>query len=77
MKKQNPHVVPYQDNWAVRKENSSRVSSIHKTQGEAIIAGRKTAKRERSELVIHSPNGKIRDKDSYGRDPIPPRDRKF
>ncbi|MGV2085677.1 MULTISPECIES: hypothetical protein [unclassified Rhizobium] len=24
-------------------------------------------------MVIHRPNGQIRDKDSYGRDPFPPR----
>jgi len=29
-----------------------------------------------SELVIHRPNGQIRDKDSFGNDPNPPRDRK-
>lgn len=77
MKNNNPHVVPYQDRWAVRKENSHRVSSTHQTQSEAIAAGRKTAQRERSELFIHRPNGEIRDRDSYGNDPNPPRDTKY
>jgi hypothetical protein len=27
-------------------------------------------------VVIHRPDGRIRDSDSYGNDPIPPRDRK-
>ncbi|WP_141695337.1 DUF2188 domain-containing protein, partial [Klebsiella pneumoniae] len=26
-----------------------------------------------SELVIHRPNGQIRDRDSYGKDPFPPK----
>ena len=38
--------------------------------------GRSQAQRERTELVIHRPNGQIRDSDSYGSDPFPPRDKK-
>jgi hypothetical protein len=34
------------------------------------------ALRERVEVVIHGRNGKIRDSDSYGNDPFPPRDRR-
>lgn len=47
------------------------------TQKEAIDYGRKVAINQQSELVIHGVNGKIRDKDSYGNDPIPPRDTKM
>jgi hypothetical protein len=32
--------------------------------------------RNESELVIHRPNGQIRDKDSFGSDPCPPKDQK-
>lgn len=35
------------------------------------------AQKNHVEVVIHSRDGKIRDKDSYGNDPIPPRDRKY
>jgi hypothetical protein len=31
--------------------------------------GRKLAEQEQSELVIHSEDGKIREKDSHGNDP--------
>jgi hypothetical protein len=34
------------------------------------------ALRRRSEVVIHRPNGQIRDKDSYGNDPRRVRDTK-
>jgi hypothetical protein len=34
------------------------------------------AKKNQSEVVIHGRDGKIRDKDSYGNDPHPPRDKK-
>jgi len=50
--------------------------STHLTQGAAAQAGRRVAQRNQSELVIHRPNGRIRDKDSFGNDPMPPRDTK-
>jgi uncharacterized protein YdaT len=70
------HVVPHRGRWGVRGEGNERVTSIHDTQGEAINRARGIAQRERSEVVIHRPDGRIRDKDSYGRDPYPPRDEK-
>jgi hypothetical protein len=73
----NQHVVPHDDGWAVRGAGNSRVTSIHPTQGDAIDAARDIARNERSEVVIHRPDGTIRDKDSYGNDPCPPRDRKY
>lgn len=76
MSKKNQHVVPHNGNWAVRGVGNSRVTSVHGTQAEAISAARDIAIRRQSEVVIHRPNGQIRDSDSYGRDPNPPRDRK-
>ncbi|HTO77368.1 MAG TPA: DUF2188 domain-containing protein [Thermoanaerobaculia bacterium] len=70
------HVVPHKDGWAVRREGSDRASSVHPTQAEAIDAARPTAQRERTELVTHGTDGRIRDSDSYGNDPNPPKDRK-
>lgn len=76
MPKKNVHVVKHDDGWAVKKEGNERASSVHQTQQKAIDAGRDAAKAERSELVIHRPDGRIRDKDSFGNDPFPPRDMK-
>jgi len=72
----NRHVVPHNGAWAVRRPGSSRVSSIHKTQAEAIDAARPGAISDGGEVVIHRPNGQIRDSDSYGPDPSPPTDDK-
>lgn len=72
----NQHVVPHQGRWSVRGERNERVTSTHDTQGEAIDRARGIAQRERSEVVIHRPDGRIRDRDSYGNDPCPPRDTK-
>lgn len=72
----NQHVVPYKNDWAVRGANNSRVTSVQETQAKAIGIARQIAQRNHSEVVIHKPNGVIRDNDSYGRDPNPPKDRK-
>jgi hypothetical protein len=69
----NQHVVPHSGGWAVRGAGNSRVSSIHSTQAEAAQAGRSTAQRQHSELLIHGRNGQIRERDSYGNDPFPPK----
>ncbi len=76
MPKKDYHVVPQDGKWAVVGEGSARASSVHRTQHEAIDAGRGLAQRSRSELVIHRADGRIRDADSFGNDPVPPRDKK-
>jgi hypothetical protein len=69
----NIHVVPHNGGWATRREGSQRVSSTHRTQEDASRTARDTAKREGGETFIHRPNGQIRDRDSYGNDPHPPK----
>jgi uncharacterized protein YdaT len=71
--KNNQHVVTHNERWAVRGEGNSRVTSTHNTQQEAINAARNIAINQRSEVVIHRPNGQIRDRNSYGNDPYPPK----
>lgn len=70
------HVVPQGEGWALKRENAQRASSLHSTQADAITAGKELAKKQQTELVIHRPNGQIRDSDSYGNDPVPPKDKK-
>ena len=72
--KSNLHIVPHREELAVRREGLSPASSVHPTQLKAQEAGRPTAQRERVELVIHGRDGKIRDSESYGHDPNPPKD---
>ncbi len=76
MTKQNQHVVPRGNDWAVRGAGNQRVTSITSTQAEAIRIARQIAINNKSEVVIHNRVGKIRDKDSYGPDPMPPRDKR-
>jgi hypothetical protein len=77
MPKKNQHVVPTGDgNWGVRGEGNSKVTKKTPTQSDAITIARDIAKNQGSEVVIHGKDGKIRDKDSYGKDPCPPKDKK-
>ena len=73
----NQHVVPRDDGCAVKGEGNNKDTSHHQTQGEAIKVARDIAINQRGEVVIHGRDGKIRDKDSYGNDSCPPRDRKY
>ncbi len=74
--KKNQHVIPLGNGWAVKGEGSKKFTVITETQKDAITVAREIAKNNKSELVIYGRDGKIRDKDSYGNDPNPPKDRK-
>ena len=68
----NQHVVPHNGKWAVRGEGNCKVTKTYETQRQAQSAARAIAIKEKSEVVMHRPNGQIRDKDSYGNVPYPP-----
>lgn len=76
MSKGNIHITPKGNSWVAKRERADTPLSTHRTQGAAEIAARPIAKRDGVELVIHRPNGQIRDKDSFGPDPSPPKDKK-
>ena len=70
----NQHITRHQDGgWQVKGANNTRATFRTSTQAEAIQLGKQIAKNQGSELVIHGLNGEIRQKDSYGNDPFPPR----
>lgn len=69
------HVVPHGDQWAVVGDGAARAIFVCPTQVQAIAYGRELCIRQGAELVIHRPNGQIRDSDSYmPTDPCPPHD---
>jgi uncharacterized protein YdaT len=73
MSKKSQHVVPRGENWAVVGSGNTRATIIVDTQREAIDRAREIAINQRTEVVIHRPDGRIRDSNSYGNDPFPPR----
>lgn len=77
MTKTSKHVVPQPTGgWAVKNSGATRASRTFDTQADAIKYGRNVAKQERSELYIHGRDGTIKNKNSYGNDPLPPKDKK-
>lgn len=72
----NQHVTPKNGKWQVKGAGNDKATKTFDTQKEAIEYGKSIAKNQKSELVIHGKDGKIRDKDSYGNDPCPPKDKK-
>jgi len=55
--------------WQVRVEGKTRAQSIHNTQAEAAAVGKEIARRNKSELLIHGRDGRIRDRSTFGHDP--------
>ena len=45
----------------------------YSARGETIEAARGIARNQGSEMFIHGRDGRIRDRDSHGNDPFPPR----
>ena len=68
------HVMAHPDGgWQVKGAGNSKATVRTNTQSEAIKIARDIAINQKSEVVIHRTNGQIRDKNSYGNDPFPPR----
>jgi len=72
--RKNQHVTPHKDGgWQIKGANNSKATKRTETQAEAISIARDIAINNKSELLIHNKGGKIRQKNSYGNDPFPPR----
>lgn len=70
----NQHVTPHPGGgWQVIGEGNDRATVVTKTQKEAVDIARGISRNQGSELVIHRPDGTIREKDSHGNDPYPPK----
>ena len=75
MTRKSNHVIPSneQGGWAVKKSGSSRISRSFDRKEEAVRYGRELSKREQTELYIHKKDGLIQERNSYGKDPFPPK----
>lgn len=73
MSKKGQHVVPNGGKWSVRRAGASRASGVYDTQKEAIEKAKDIARTQQTELYIHGRDGRIRERNSYGRDPFPPK----
>ena len=59
------HVVPYKEDWAVRREGNKRITSKHRKQSTAIRKAKSLAKKYKADVIVHRPDGTIRDRISY------------
>lgn len=74
MTSKNQHVTQRPDgNWQVKPEKALRATAVARTQREATQIARNIARNQKSEIIIHRPDGRIRARDSHGRDSYPPR----
>ncbi|MEE4175832.1 MAG: phasin family protein [Xanthomonadales bacterium] len=63
------HLLPKEDQWAVRREGEDRNLRVLDTKREALDAARSIAQaHEPSRLVVHRADGTIQDSFSYGED---------
>jgi hypothetical protein len=67
------HVVQRDGGWGVRGAGNSRDTVVKPTQREANERAKEIATNQGSDVVIHGRDGKIREKNSYGNDPNPPK----
>jgi hypothetical protein len=75
MSNKNYHSVPWKGAWAVKKEGVKSPLSVHRTQSVSEVKVHTLAKQAEVEAVYHNKLGQIKDKDSFGNDPMPPKDR--
>lgn len=70
----NQHVTPHHGGgWQVKGDGNAKATVVTETQQEAIDIAKEISKNQHSELLIHGKDGKIREKNSYGNDPYPPK----
>ena len=69
----NQHVLPRSDGWAVKKAGASKDTRVFSKQSDAIGYARSVARNNSAEMFIHSRDGRIRERNTYGADPHPPR----
>ncbi len=60
-------------NWGSKKEGASRDSRVFETQKEAWDYSREQAKQNNSEAFLQNKQGQIRERNSFGHDPYPPK----
>lgn len=61
------------EGWAVVREGNERATSVHPTQEEAWNEARNRAREANGEAYLQNNQGQIRERNSYGKDPHPPK----
>ncbi len=74
----NVHVTYHKEdkNWRVQSEGTARAAGVFNTKTEALEVGHDVAQNKNGELFIHNQDGKISNRNSFGNDPNPPKDKR-
>lgn len=76
MKRKTHHILPNQNGgWDIKKGGTEKASKHFDNKKDAIDAGRKISRNQKSEFIIHNKDGRISQCDSHGGDPNPPKDK--
>jgi hypothetical protein len=75
MSKKSVHTTPNPTGKGWVNQVGGDVVSKHLNQENAAERGREIAQKKQTEHAIHGRDGAIREKNSYGNDPSPPRDK--
>lgn len=74
--KRNIWVSPTRDGrWKVQREGGQRATLITDRKADAERAAREVGRRDQVEVIIQGRHGQIQQRESYGNDPMPPRDK--
>lgn len=69
----NQHVTPKGDAWQVKGAGNEKATKLFNTQEQASKFAKDIAINQKSEVIIHGADGRIREKNSFGNDPYPPK----
>ena len=62
--------TPHEAGWAVKREGNERATSVHSTQAEAWSETKQRARESGGEAFLQGQDGQIRERNTYGKDPI-------
>ena len=71
--RKNYWTTPRGTGWQVKREGNERATSVHPTQSPAWSEAINRAKAAEGEALLQNKQGRIRERNSYGNDPFPPK----
>jgi hypothetical protein len=75
--KQSQHVVPNSEGrWRVLRSGAARATRVFESKEDAVGFAKTRAKKAHADVYVHRRDGTIQERDSYGQDPVPSKDRR-
>jgi len=66
-------VIPSGKKWEIKKAGVKRAANVLNSKAEAVKKAKKIAKKNKAEMIVKNKDGSIGWRNSYGRDPFPPK----